>query len=283
MPETDRLLTLPLLPLKNSVLFPSVLMPLTVGRPLSMAAIEAVLAREDKELIVATQRDASVDTPGPHDFFSIGTKAVIKRMARRPDGGVDLMVQGVERVVLIKIEQTVSHLTARVRLAPVLAVKNTEIEALQGAIVELARRAIELAYPNAPAELLHMLTANEDPLQLVYMIASILTLDLAKEQALLEASTLLDAMRQLHTDLLHEVQVLELRQQINSQAQSTMNRQQREYFLRQQLRAIQQELGEENQEQAEAGLLRKRLEETDLPEAVRKEAEHEHGRMARSA
>jgi ATP-dependent Lon protease len=281
MPESEQILTLPLLPLKNSVLFPSVLMPLTVGRPLSMAAIEAVLAREDKELIVAAQRDASVDTPGPHDFFSIGTKAVIKRMARRPDGGVDLMVQGLERAVIIKIDQADAHLTARVRLAPVPEARDTEIEALQRAIVELARRAIELAHPNAPAELLGMLTTNEAPLRLVYMIASLLTLDLAKEQALLEASTLLDAMRLLHTDLLHEVQVLELRQQINSQAQSTMNRQQREYFLRQQLRAIQQELGEENPEQAEAGMLRKRLEEADLPEAVRKEAERELSRMER--
>jgi ATP-dependent Lon protease len=281
MPDAEQILTFPLLPLKNSVLFPSVLMPLTVGRPLSLAAVEAVLAREDKELIVVAQRDASVDTPGPHDFFSIGTKAVIKRMARRPDGGVDLMVQGVERVVIIKVEQTDSYLTARVRLAPVPADRNAEIEALQRAIIELARRAIELAYPNAPAELLRMLTTHEDPLQMVYMIASILTLDLAKEQALLEASILVDAMRLLHTDLLHEVQVLELRQQINSQAQSTMNRQQREYFLRQQLRAIQQELGEENPEQAEAGALRKRLEEADLPEAVRKEAERELARMER--
>jgi ATP-dependent Lon protease len=281
MPESEQILTLPLLPLKNSVLFPSVLMPLTVGRPLSMAAIEAVLAREDKELIVAAQRDASVDTPGPHDFFSIGTKAVIKRMARRPDGGVDLMVQGLERAVIIKIDQADSLLTARVRLASVPDARDTEIEALQRAIIELARRAIELAHPNAPAELLGMLTTNEAPLRLVYMIASLLTLDLAKEQALLEASTLLEAMRLLHTDLLHEVQVLELRQQINSQAQSTMNRQQREYFLRQQLRAIQQELGEENPEQAEAGMLRKRLEEADLPEAVRKEAERELSRMER--
>jgi ATP-dependent Lon protease len=246
-----------------------------------MAAIETVLAREDKELIVAAQRDASVDTPGPHDFFSIGTKAVIKRMARRPNGGVDLMVQGLERAVIIKIDQADSHLTARVRLAPVPEARDTEIEALQRAIIELARRAIELAHPNAPAELLGMLTTNEAPLRLVYMIASLLTLDLAKEQALLEAPTLLDAMRLLHTDLLHEVQVLELRQQINSQAQNTMNRQQREYFLRQQLRAIQQELGEENPEQAEAGVLRKRLAEADLPEAVRKEAERELSRMER--
>ena len=281
MSEPEHLLTLPLLPLKNSVLFPSVLMPLTVGRTLSVAAVEAVLAREDKELIVATQRDASVDMPGPQDFFSIGTQAVIKRMARRPDGGVDLMVQGVERAVLIQIDQTASYLTAQVQLAPVSAAKDAEIEALQRAIIELARRAIELAHPDAPAELFHMLTTNEDPLRLVYVLASLLSLDLSKEQALLDASTLPDAMRLLHTDLLHEVQVLELRQQINSQAQNTMSRQQREYFLRQQLRAIQQELGEENPEQAEAALLRKRLEDADLPEVVRQEAEHELARMER--
>ena len=202
MSEAEQILALPLLPIKNSVLFPSVLMPLTVGRPLSMAAIEAVLAREDKELIVAAQRDTSVDTPGPHDFFSIGTKAVIKRMARRPEGGVDLMIQGVERAVIIKIEQTDAYLTAQVRLAPVPEARNTEIEALQRAIIELARHAIELAHPNAPAEFLNMLTTNEDPLRLVYVIASLLTLDLAKEQALLEAATLLDVMRLLHTDLL---------------------------------------------------------------------------------
>jgi ATP-dependent Lon protease len=281
MSAPEQLRTLPLLPLKNSVLFPSVLMPLTVGRPLSVAAIEAALAREDKELIVAAQRDPSMDAPGPHDFVSLVTTAVIKRMARRPDGAVDVMVQGIERAVLIKIEPTDAYLTARVRLAPVPAASNAEIEALQRAIIELARRAIALAQPNAPAELLHMLTTTEDPLRLVYMIASLLPLDLAKEQALLEASTLLDAMRLLHTDLLHEVQVLELRQQINSQAQSAMSQQQREYVLRLQLRAIQQELGEENPEQAEVALLRKRLEEANLPEEVRTEAARELARMAR--
>jgi ATP-dependent Lon protease len=98
MSESEvEIFSLPLLPLKNSVLFPSVWMPLTVGRPASVAAIEAVLAREDKELVAVAQRDAAVDTPGPRDFFSIGTKAVIKRMARRPDGTMELMVQGVER------------------------------------------------------------------------------------------------------------------------------------------------------------------------------------------
>src|SRR5712691_6400087 len=256
-------------------------MPLTVGRPASVAAIEAALAREDKELVVVAQRDASVEAPGPQDFFSIGTKAVVKRMARRPDGSMELMVQGVERVVIIRIEQTEPYLRARVRLAPVPEESNTEIEALQRAIVELAGRAIQLAQPNASAEFTQMLAANDDPLQLVYIIGSLLSLDLHKEQALLEAPTRLDASRLLHAHLTHELQVLELRHQIKSQAQSEMSRQQREYFLRQQLRAIQQELGEEHPEQAEAALLRQRLEEASLPEAVRKEAERELSHMER--
>lgn len=281
MSEPEHLLTLPLLPLKNSLLFPSVVMPLSVGRPLSVAAIEAVLAREDKELIVAAQRDASVDIPGPHDFISIGTTAVIKRMARHPDGAIDVIVQGMERAVLIKIDQPGVYLTARVRLAPVPVERNAEIEALQRAIVELAQRAIALAQPTAAPEFLHLLTTNQDPLQLVYMIASLLPLDLPREQAVLEASTCLDAMRLLHAYLLHEVQVLELRQQITSQAQDAMSRQQREYLLRQQLHAIQQELGEANPEHTEAALLRQRLAEADLPEAVRTEAERELARMER--
>src|SRR2546430_7773492 len=144
-----------------------------------------------------------------------------------------------------------------------------------------ASRAIQLTQPNASAELAQLLDANDDPLQLVYVIGSLLSLDLHKEQALLEAPTRLDALRLLHTHLTHELQVLELRHQINSQAQSEMSRQQREYVLRQQLRAIQQELGEENPEQAEAALLRQRLAEANLPEEVRKEAERELSRMER--
>ena len=280
MSESE-ILSLPLLPLKNTVLFPFVWMPLTAGRPASIAAIEAVLAREDKELVVVAQRDAAVESPGPQDFFSIGTKAVVKRMARRPDGSMELMVQGVERVVVIRIEQTEPYLRARVRLAPIPAEHNTEIEALQRAIIELATRAIQLAQPNASAEFTQMLAANDDPLRLVYVIGSLLSLELHKEQALLEAPTRLDALRLMHAHLTHELQVLELRHQINSQAQSEMSRQQREYFLRQQLRAIQQELGEEQPEQAEAALLRQRLEEANLPEEVHKEAERELSRMER--
>src|SRR5688572_20283581 len=200
----SELLSLPLLPLKNMVLFPYVWMPLTVGRPASVAAVEAVLAREDKELVVVAQRDATIDTPGPEDFFSVGTQAVIKRMARRPDGALELMVQGVERMVIIRVEQTESYLRARGRLTPVPEDRDTEIEALHRAIIELASRAIQLTQPNTSAEFMQMLDPNTDPLRLVYVIASLLSLDLDKEQSLLEAETRLDALRLLYTHLTHE-------------------------------------------------------------------------------
>ncbi len=275
----EQIETLPVLPIKNSVLFPGLLMPLTAGRPSSIAAIDAALANEDKELLIITQRDSSVESPTASDLYTIGTKAVVKRMMRRQDGAVNLIVQGVERVVLIKIEQTEPYLMARVRLAPVPEETNTEIEAMRRAILELSARAIQLAQPNAPIEVTQMLAENEEPLQLTYLIGSVLGLPVEKEQGLLEAPTRLDALRLLHSYLLHELQVLELRNQINVQAQGEMERQQREYLLRQQLRAIQEELGETSPEQADAELFRKQMDEAQLPEEVRKEAERELSRM----
>ena len=279
MNEHEQIETLPTLPLKNTVLFPGLMMPLTAGRPASIAAVDAALASEGKELLVIAQRDGTVEVPGPNDFFNIGTKAIVKRMARQPDGAVALIVQGVERVVLIRIEEFEPIIRARLRPAPVPEERSTEIEAMQRAILELAGRAVQLAQPNAPGELAQMLAGNEDPLRMVYLIGSLMGLPLEKEQALLEASTRADALRLLHSYLLHELQVLELRNQINTQAQTEMNKQQREYLLRQQLRAIQAELGEEDPEQAEAAMLRQQFADAHLPEEVRREAERELARM----
>ncbi len=279
MNEHEQIETLPALPLKNTVLFPGLMMPLTAGRPASIAAVDAALASEGKELLVIAQRDGAIEVPGPQDFFSIGTKAIVKRMARQPDGAVAMIVQGVERMVLIRIEEFEPMIRARVRPAPVPEEQSTELEAMQRAILELAGRAIQLAQPNAPGDLAQMLAGNEDPLRMVYLIGSLLGLPLEKEQALLEAPTRTDALRLLHSYLLHELQVLELRNQINTQAQSEMNKQQREYLLRQQLRAIQAELGETDPEQAEAAMLRQQLADAHLPEEVRREAERELARM----
>jgi ATP-dependent Lon protease len=281
VPEPETIQVLPVLPLKNSVLFPHLLMPLAVGRPLSVAAAEAALATEEKELVVVAQRDSGKDVPGIDDLYTIGTKAVIKKMARPSEAQLELIVLGVERVVILKLEQAEPHLRARIRPLPLPDEKTPEVEALHRAVSELASRVLQLAQPSAPAELAALLSSTEDPLRLVYLLASMMSLELSKEQALLEAQSRGEALRLMHTYLSNELQVLELRNKINTEAQSEMSKEQREYLLRQQLRAIQQELGEKDPQQAEVDLLRERIQKLELPEEVRKEVDREVSRLER--
>jgi ATP-dependent Lon protease len=219
--------------------------------------------------------------PGLEDLYRVGTRAVIKKMARPDESRLELIVLGVERVVLLKAEQTEPYMQVRVRDWPLPDERSTEVEALHRAVVDLAGRALSLAQPQAPAELSQFLVSTEDPLRLVYLMAGMLSLELGKEQSLLEAQTRSEALRLMHAYLAHEVQVLELRSKIASETQSEMSKQQREYVLRQQMRAIQQELGEKDPQQAEIELLRERLAKLELPEEVRKEAERELGRLER--
>jgi ATP-dependent Lon protease len=275
----ENLQTLPVLPIKNAVLFPSMLMPLNVGRPSSIAAIEAGLASEEKEIIVVAQRDAAIDSPSLADLYSIGTKAVIKKMARRADGLLEVVLLGVERVVLLKLEQHGAYQKARIKPLPLPDEKSTEIEALRREVGELAVRALALTQPQVADRLSQLIADTKDSLRLVYTLAPMFSLELEKEQALLEAPSITDCLRLMHSYLAQELQVLELRSKIANEAQSEMSREQREYLLRQQLRAIQKELGGENPEQSEVALLRERLEKADLPEEARKEAERELGRL----
>jgi ATP-dependent Lon protease len=279
--NADNVQILPVLPIKNTVLFPYMLMPLSVGRKSSIAAIEAALATEEKEIVVVAQRDASVESPALTDLYSIGTKAVIKKMARKPDGLLEVVLLGVERVVLIKIEQQGVYQTARIKPLPLPQEKSTEVEALHREVGELAARALELIQPQAADELRRLTAGSKDSVKLVYTLAPMFSLDLEKEQALLEAPTVAESLRLMHSYLSHELQVLELRSKIASQAQSEMSKEQREYLLRQQLRAIQKELSGENPEESEIALLRERLSKADLPEDVRKEIERELTKLER--
>jgi ATP-dependent Lon protease len=280
MTEPLAVQTLPVFPLKNTVLFPYLFAPLAAGRPGSIAAVEAALTGEEKTLVVVAQRNPTTDQPTPDDLYTVGTRAVIKKMARS-EAGVELLVQGIERVTLLKMEQTEPYLKARVRTLPPPEDKGPAVEALFRANLELAGRVLELVRPQTPVDINQLAAQASDPLQLVYLLGSMLSLDVPKEQALLEAATRAEALRLLHVHLSHEIQVLELRHKIASQAQSEMSREQREYLLRQQMRAIQEELGEKAPEKAEVDLLRQRLAEADLPDHVRKEAERELGRLER--
>lgn len=272
--------SLPVLPLKNTVLFPHLYLPLSAGRPASVASVEAAMGTEEKTILVVTQRDPQVEQPRLEDLYSVGTRAVIRKMARS-DEGVEILVQGIERVRLVALEQTEPYLRALAVAWPLPTDSGTEVEALLRAVLDLASRAIALAQPQSPIDIRQLATQAGDPMVLVFLLGSMLSLDVAKEQSLLEASTRLDALRRLHEYLAHELQVLELRQHIASQVQTEMSREQREYMLRQQLRAIQEELGETSPEKAEVAELRKRLADADLPDEVRKEAERELARLER--
>ena len=272
---------LPALPLKNTILFPGLLLPLSVGRESSLQAVEAALKTEEKEIILIAQRDAQVEAPQQNDLYTIGTKAVIRKSSRPNAEAMEILVLGMERVVVAKIESTEPYLSAKYRVLPLPEDRGSEVEALSGALLELASKAIALAQPQSAAELTRMLAGSDDPLRMAYLLASIFSLDLAKEQELLEAETRVDALRLTHTYLAHELQVLELRQKIASTARDEMSKEQREYMLRQQLRAIQQELGDKDADKAEVEMLRERFKEANLTEEAKKEIERELGRLER--
>ncbi|MFL5331042.1 MAG: endopeptidase La [Gemmataceae bacterium] len=272
---------LPVLPLKNTVLFPHLFLPLSVGRENSVAAVQAALTSEDKSIVVVAQRNPEDDRLSPEALYMVGTRAVIKRM-NRTDEMLEILVQGYERVRLLSFEQTEPYLKVRVEPIPLPEDTNTEVEAMQRAVLEVAGRVIELAQPpQGPSGVQQMLANAPDPLRLCFMLGSMLSLDIEKEQSLLEAKSQMEALALIHGYLAHEVQVLELRQKITTQAQSEMSREQRQYVLRQQMRAIQDELGEKGAETAEADSLREQLAKANLPDEVRKEADRELTRLER--
>ncbi len=281
MQKTTNVRRLPVLPLKSSVLFPNLMLPLSVGRPASVAAVEAALGTEEKEILIVAQRDAQVETPAFEDLFRVGVRAVVKRMAKTNDGLMELLVLGAERVRLVGAPVSDPYMIANFTTQELEEDGGPEVEALQRAIVEQARKVLQMANTNAPRELTQFLMSTEDPVRLAYLIGSMLSIETDKEQKILEANTVSDLLQTVHDFLSYEVQILELRNNIQTKAQSEIGKEQREYYLRQQLRAIQDELGEKNPEKAEVEELREKVAKAVLPDEVRKEAERELGRLER--
>ncbi len=277
MPERQNL---PVIPIKNTVLFPNLLMPLNIGRPQSVAAIQSALTNEAKEVVVVTQRDSSVEVPEPADLFPTATKAVIKR-SRRNGEHYDILVLGVERVVLGEFTGE-EFLRANFRPLPIPEPEeeNPEVEALHREVVDLATSVLKYAGLELPVEFTRAIAAETDPLQLIWMLASVLSMDVALEHSLLAVETRGEALRLIHAHLSHEHQILEIRGNIATKAQNEIGKEQREYVLRQQLRAIQQELGGKDGE-SDVELLRERLKAADLPDEARKDAEREMSRLDR--
>jgi len=281
-PQTGEPFEVAMLPLQNTTLFPETVVPLAVGRPRSVAAVEAALATSEKLLGCVTVRaDAATGADATAaELYEVGTLVMIKRMERVEDS-VHLVAQGTERIRILGWKQEDPYLRAVVRILPdVLTIDPEEVEAAKRNVQSMIQEALALL-PGVPPEVRAIMMGPVEPVRLAYFLGSILNLGVEQEQKMLEANTADELLRLAHTYLARELEIIHLRSKIASEAQGEMDKAQRDYVLRQQLKAIQKELGEdESGEQAEAALLRERLDKADLPDEVRKEAERELKRLA---
>ncbi len=269
--------TLPVLPLKETVVFPESVSPLAIGQERSVKLVDDVVAG-DRMLALVTVRDPEADPPGWDDLYEIGTAAVVHKMIRVPDGSLRILVQGVGRIRLERRLQDDPYLVGE--FAPVADVieETPELEAVTRSVQNEFGRLISLV-PYLPAEL-ELAAANvDDPSALSHLVASTLRLKTEEKQRLLEEPDVSTRLRDVLAILSRELEVVELGSKIQSQVQSEMEKGQREFFLRQQLKAIQDELGEGDEQQAELAELRGQIEEKNLPEEARKAADRELARL----
>jgi ATP-dependent Lon protease len=269
---------LPVLPLKETVVFPQSMSPLAIGQERSVRLIDDVVAG-DRLLALVTAKDGSVEAPSWDDIYEVGTVALVHKMIKVPDGTLRILVQGIERIKLEHRLDTDPYLLGEFSALPDVLVETPEVEALTRNVQGLFARIIGLA-PYLPEEL-QLAAANvDDPSALCHLVASTLrTIRTEERQEILEEVNVEQRLRLVSQILNRELEVFELGSKIQSQVQSEMEKGQREYFLRQQLKAIQQELGEGDPEAAEVNELREQLDALALPEDVRKAADRELGRL----
>jgi len=269
---------LPVLPLRDAVVFPLTAVPLAVGQPRSVRLVDDVM-RGNRLLALAAQRDAKAEPATPDDLHRVGTVGVIHQLARVPDGSVRLMVQGIERVRLLDWIGTEPYLVARIEVARDLTVQATEADALRRAVVDIFRRLVEVS-PELPDELAVAAENVTDPRHVAYFVASVVPLDLAVRQELLEMDPVTAKLRRLVDLLQRELAVRELGRKITTDTEERLSKKQREFYLREQLRSIQRELGEDEGGDSGVAELRRRIEDARLPDEARREAERELGRLA---
>ena len=269
---------LPVLPLRETVTFPETLTPLAVGQERSIKLIDDVLGG-NRMLVMVASRDPENDEPGPKDLHEVGVVGVVARMLKIPDGTLRILVEGAQRVRLGPYVAEQPYLVARISELPDKEVeKGPELEALTRNVQRTFSEIIE-QIPYLPEEL-QMAVANiDDPSTLGYLIAGALRIPVEEKQELLEEADVAARLRRLAQILNRELEVVQLGTQIQSQVQSEVDKGQREFLLRQQLKAIQDELGEGDEEQAEINELREQIEAAGLPEHARKAAERELSRL----
>jgi ATP-dependent Lon protease len=270
---------LPLLPLRDMVVFPDSMTPLAIGQERSIRLVDEAVTG-DRTIALVTLRSPEEEPESAEDLYEVGVSAVIHKMIRVPDGTLRVLVQGLSRVRLEGLEQTEPYLAGRFAEVPDVLGREKEVEALARNVETLFGRIISLV-PHLPEEL-ELAAANADsPSALANLIASTMRLKTEEKQELLAEANVEERLRKLTVILNRELEVLELGTKIQSQVQSEMEKSQREYFLRQQLKAIQDELGEGDEQQAEIAELRAQIEEAGLPDEAEKQARRELDRLAK--
>jgi ATP-dependent Lon protease len=268
---------LPVLPLKETVIFPQSVSPLAIGQERSIKLVDDVVAG-DRVLALVTVKDGGAEQPDWDDLHEVGTAAIVHKMIRVPDGTLRILVQGVGRIKLERRIQDEPYLVGEFGDFPDTIEETPELEALIRSVQTEFGRLISLV-PYLPAEL-ELAAANvDDPSALSHLVASTLRLKTEEKQGLLEQVDVSARLRDVLRILNRELEVVELGTKIQSQVQSELDKGQREYFLRQQLKAIQEELGEGDEQQAELAELREQIEAKNLPEDVRKAADRELSRL----
>jgi ATP-dependent Lon protease len=279
VPRDDQPFKAIVIPLREQVVYPQMVTPLYVGRTPSMQALEIAL-QEDGPLVVVAQRDSEQEAyPQGNDLYEIGAEVLIVRSIRLPDGTTSVIAQGLQRVRILEYEQVHPYLVATVQALPNEELDNALSEALMRAILTMFEKVVELN--QALPEEAYVYAMNlEAPGELADIIAQMLNLELESRQDLLETLDVTERMQKISTHLAHELDVLELEDQIQTSVQQEVDKSQREYFLREQMRAIQKELGETDLFTSDVLHLQEAFEEVELPEHVRQRANEELNRLS---
>jgi ATP-dependent Lon protease len=270
---------LPILPLRGVVVYPHTATPLTIGQPRSVKLVDDVITSHRMIGLVAS-KNPELETPGPNDLYRFGTVASIQRMLRAPDGTIRLIVRGLVRFELGEFTALEPYLAAEIHQRPELVEDSVEIDAQVRATRDLFQQISELG-PSLPREIVGGVLLLEDPLHVAYTIANYQRMDLDEGQQILEIDSTIEKLQLLTNILSREVEVLSLGQQIQQEARTEIEKVQREYFLREQLKAIQRELGEGDEQTVEIEEFRKRIDAANMPEEPEKQARRELDRLAK--
>jgi len=273
---------LPVLPLKDLVIFPFIIVPLSVSREKSINAVDQALA-ENRVIMLTAQRDFQNEDPGEEDLYRVGTAAIIMRMLKLPDGRIRILVQGLSRARIDYFIQTAPFFKAKITRIeePVTRERPLEVEALLRSVKQNLERSVALG-KNISPEVMVIAANLDDPARLTDLSASNLDLKLEEAQQILETIDPVERLKKVNDLLIREINLLTMQQEISTAAQGEMNKSQREYFLRQQLKAIQSELGEGEEVAEEVENYRKRIEEKAIAQEAKDEIEKQIKRLERS-